>query len=464
MVAFMEKISKDSAFVKISQIFKAYDVRGIYPGELNEQNAELIGKSFAKFLGAKTIAIGRDCRKSSDSLFTAISGGITGQGANVVDLGVCSTDCLYFAVGKFKYDGGIMITASHNPKEYNGFKFCKEKAIPLSLEKGLDKVLEIALENEFSNCKAKGKISQKFVLKDFVSNCLSFIDSRKLKPLKIVVDAGNGVGGLVFEELSKKTPFEIIPLFFEPDGNFPNHLPSPIEKENIEDLRQKVLEEKANLGLAFDGDADRVFFVDENGNTVSSGLISALLAKSLLSKKPNSKILFNVPSSKIVKETIANCGGIPVRSRVGHAIIKNIMRNENVLFGCEHSGHYYFKENFFADSGLIAALIVLEIACVEKKPFSEILKPFEKFFSSGELNFGVLEKDRALRNLKNVFLEKQPIFLDELDGLTVEFKDWWFNARTSNTEPLLRLNVEADSKKLLEEKLAELKKIIEKFN
>ncbi|HEY7092098.1 MAG TPA: phosphomannomutase/phosphoglucomutase, partial [Ktedonobacterales bacterium] len=341
-------------------IFKAYDVRGVYPTELNEDTAYRIGRAFVQHLGVNQVAVGRDMRVSSPAIAAAIMRGVTEQGADAIDLGLTTTDELYFAVGKFGYPAGVMITASHNPGQYNGIKMCREEAIPISSETGGDAIRDIVLSGQFASPARQGQIIKRDVTDDYVGHCLSFIDVSKVKPYKIAVDAGNGMAGMVIPRVFKKLPCQLVPLYFELDGTFPNHPASPIEPENTEVLRRVVPEQHCDMGIAFDGDADRMFLVDEKGQLLGGDMVTALVARSLLSKHPGSTILYNLICSRSVPELIEREGGRAIRTRVGHSFIKATMRQENAIFGGEHSGHFYFRDNWYADSGLIAFLIVLE--------------------------------------------------------------------------------------------------------
>ncbi len=439
-------------------IFKSYDIRGLYPAELDEVAAERIGRAFVTFTDAQVVAVGRDMRLSSPALFDAFARGATHQGADVIDLGLTSTDELYFAVGHFGYPAGAMITASHNPKEYNGFKLCREQAIALSAETGVFAIRDLVETNNFRQSAKQGVVTSRDVLPDFVEHCLSIIDASSIKPLRIVVDCGNGMGGLIVPAVFARLPVEIVPLYFELDGTFPNHPASPIEPENMVDLQTAVRRHKADLGAAFDGDADRVFITDERGELVGGDMVTALVAKMLLRSHPGATILYNLICSRGVPELIAREGGHGIRTRVGHSIIKSVMREENAVFGGEHSGHFYFRDHFFADSGLIALLVVLELLSREDKPVSELLRPLDKRYRSGEINSRVDDTAAKLAQLQQHFADAQEI--DHLDGVTVAYPDWWFNVRPSNTEPLLRLNVEADTPELLERKRAEILALI----
>ncbi len=436
-------------------IFKAYDIRGIYGETLTDEIAYRIGRAAAQYLNVPEIAVGRDMRLSSPQLAAALIRGITDQGVNAIELGMTTTDELYFAVGKFNYPAGAMITASHNPGKYNGVKFCRAQAFPISLDTGLGDIRDLAISGNFTEPAHKGQATQRDVTDDYVQHALSFIDVSKVKPLKVVVDAGNGMAGMILPRVFQHLPCTLIPLYFELDGNFPNHPASPIEPENIVDLQKKVRETGADLGAAFDGDADRMFPVDEHGNFVDGSMVTAAVSNSLLHKHPGSTILYNLVVSKSVPALINRLGGHAVRARVGHSFIKAEMRRINAIFGGEHSGHFYFRDNWFADSGLIALLLILELVSVEDKPFSELLKPLDSGYRSGEINTTVSDVQGKLHGLEERF-SKGATLVDHMDGLTVEYPDWWFSVRGSNTEPLLRLNVEANTKALMEEKRDEL--------
>jgi phosphomannomutase len=440
-------------------IFKAYDVRGIYPAEINEDAAYAYGRALVRYLDVAQVAVGRDMRLSSPALAEALIRGITDQGADAIDLGLTTTDELYFAVGKFNYPAGVMITASHNPKQYNGIKTCREHAIALSSATGLNDIRDLMLKGNFPAPAEQGRVIRLDVTQDYVDHALSFIDTSKIKPLKVVVDAGNGMAGMMMPRVFKRLPAQLIPLYFELDGSFPNHPASPIEPENMVDLQKAVREHHADLGAAFDGDADRVFIVDEHGGLIGGDMVTALVAKSLLKKYPGSTILYNLICSRSTPETIERSGGRAVRTRVGHSFIKTQMRDENAIFGGEHSGHFYFRDNWYADSGLIAFLIILELISEEGKPVSELLKPIDIRLRSGEINSEVKDIPGKLKQLEDHY-QAQGAQIDHLDGVTVQFKDWWFNVRASNTEPLIRLNLEADTQALMEAKRDEVLALI----
>lgn len=438
-------------------IFKAYDIRGIYPTQLNEETAYLVGKALVEYLKPKNIAVGRDMRLSSPALFESLTRGILEVGADVIDIGLCSTDELYFAVGKFGYDAGVMITASHNPKGYNGFKICRKEAVPLSGDSGLKEIRQIIASGTFSVLNKKGNLIKKDVTDDYIRHVLSFVDVKKIKPFKIVVDAGNGMAGLLVPKLFAHLPCQLIPMFFELDGSFPNHPASPIEPENLKFLQEKVIQEKTFLGAAFDGDADRVFFVDEKAQMLGGDIVTALVAKSLLKKEQGATILYNIICSRTVPRVIRESGGKAVKTRVGHALIKPLMKQHNAVFGGEHSGHFYYRDNFYADSALITLVVFLELLSEENKKVSDLVKEIDRYFRSGEINSQVEDIPNKLKEIEKIYSNGK---IDHLDGLTVEFDNWWFNVRPSNTEPLLRLNVEAESPELLQQKTQELLALI----
>lgn len=438
-------------------IFKAYDIRGIYPEQLDGKIAYQVGKALVEYLKPQNIAVGRDMRLSSPALFENLTKGILETGSDVVDIGLCSTDELYFAVGKFGFDGGVMITASHNPKEYNGFKICQKEAVPLSGDKGLKEIQQLIDSEKFSAPLKNGNLIKKDITGDYIQHILSFIDIKKIKPFKIVVDAGNGMAGLLVPKLFSHLPGQLIPMFFELDGSFPNHPASPIEPENLRFLQEKVLQEKAFLGAAFDGDADRVFIIDEKAKILGGDIVTALVAKNLLKKEKNSTILYNLICSRTVPRVIAENGGKPIKTKVGHALIKPLMKKFQAVFGGEHSGHFYYRDNFYADSALITLAVFLELLSEENKKVSELVTEIDQYYRSGEINSKVEDMPKKLKEVEKVYSEGK---IDHLDGLTAEFDNWWFNLRPSNTEPLLRLNVEADTPGLLQQKTQELLNLI----
>ncbi len=456
----------------LSKIFKAYDVRGVYGKDLTDDVAYKIGRAFVSFLKCRDVVVGYDMRVSSPKLSKAFMKGANDEGANAIDIGEVSTDGLYFASGFLK-KAGVMFTASHNPPEYNGMKFCKANAVPINEETGLNKIRSIAekIQYEKNNNKIKkinkkqkiGRIIKKNILNEYVKHVLSFIDKDKIRILKIAVDAGNGMAGKIVPLIYKNLRVKIIPLYFKLDGTFPNHLADPSKYENLRKLQETVKKEKCDFGMAFDGDADRIFFIDENGDVINASLISALIIKNILKKHPNKKIIYNLVSSKIVPETIEKYGGKAHIERVGHSFIKDTMRKINAVFACEHSAHYYFKHNFNADSGMIASLIVAEIVSKEGRKLSELLREFEVYFKIEETNFKVEDKKAKLKEIVQIYRKKNPKKIMTMDGVSVYFDDYWFNVRPSNTEPLLRLNLEADSKELMEEKTEELERVIKRL-
>jgi phosphomannomutase len=426
------------------KIFKAYDIRGIYPSEFNEEAAYRIARAMVLYLGVDSVAVGRDMRLSSPAIAQAVIRGITDQGADAIDLGLTTTDELYFAVGKFGYPAGVMITASHNPAEYNGMKMCRAEAVAISSETGGDAIRDLALAGAFPQPAHKGSVTKRDVTDDFVSHCLSFIDVAKVRPLKVAVDAGNGMAGMIVPKVFEHLPGQLVPLYFELDGRFPNHPASPIEPENTADLRRVVVEERCDMGVAFDGDADRMFLISEKGEQLGGDMVTALVAQSLLRDHKGATILYNLINSRSVPEVIERNGGQAVRTRVGHSFIKAQMREHNAIFGGEHSGHFYFRDNWYADSGLIAFLIVLELISVSGKTVSELLAPIDTRVRSGEINTVVRDQAERMGAIEQHFAALGAR-IDHLDGITIDFPTWWANVRPSNTEPLLRLNVEADT-------------------
>jgi phosphomannomutase len=441
-----------------ASIFKAYDIRGVFPGQLNGEIAYKVGFSLAAYLKPKSIAVGRDMRVSSGELFEELSRGIKDLGVDVIDLGLISTDALYFAVGKYGYDGGVMITASHNPKQYNGFKICRNNAEPLSGQMGLNQILKSIQENNLPPVSpSKGVTARRDISEAYAQHCLSFIDTSVIKPFKIVIDAGNGMAGATLPPVLDKLPIDVDRLYFELDGTFPNHPASPIELENLVDLQKQISESKADFGVAFDGDADRMFLVDKFGKQIGGDMVTALVSKSLLKKHPGETILYNLICSKAVAELVTRLGGKAIRTRVGHALIKPLMKQHNAIFGGEHSGHFYFRDNWFADSGLIAFLVCLELMSAEGRELHELVKEIDPYVRSGEINSRVNSIKDKIEQVARAFGDGEQ---DWIDGLTVQYDDFWFNLRPSNTEPLLRLNVEAAGQDLLDQKVKQLLSII----
>jgi len=440
-------------------IFKDYDVRGHYPEEINPKTIKLIAKELVLFFKPRKVSIGRDNRKSSEALSLAAIEGLTSMGADVVDLGIITSDMIYFAAGMYNFDLNIIITGSHAEGE-NGFKICRKGAIAISGETGLYKVRDRLLKREkFESGKKVGKITNKNILQDWINHALGFINLSQVKPFKIVIDTGNGAAGPVIREVEKKLPGEFINLFLELDGTFPNHFPNPLIEENLKDIKRKIREEKADFGIAFDADGDRAFFLDENAKTISGTVLTAVTAKAILEKQKGETILYNAVCGRIVPETIKKYGGKPIRVRVGHSIIKNKMREHNAIFAGEHSGHFYFRDNFYADSGLIMTLITIEFISRQRGPLSKLVDEFDCYAQSGEINFKVKNREEIIDKIEAKY--KKRTKTDRLDGLSVWFDDFWFNLRPSNTEPLVRLNLEADNEKILKEKLDKVIKEIE---
>lgn len=439
-------------------IFKAYDIRGKVPAELTHEVAKAVGKALADFLPEGKVAVGRDMRPDSEQLAMAISDGLMDQGRDVVDLGQITSDMIYFAVGSNDFAGGAMVTASHNPGEYNGIKLTGKGVVPIGEETGLMDIKKAIINDNYKTSSGAGSRMQMNILSDWVKHALQF--APHLKKLKIGIDAGNGMGGIVVPELEKDTDLEIEGLYLELDGTFPNHPANPLDFENLKDLISLIKYKGLDCGIAFDGDGDRAFLIDENGEVVSGSVLGGLLAEKFLSENPGSTILYNAITSRIVPEIVQEMGEKSHRTRVGHSFIKADMRKYGAVFACEHSGHYYFKRNYNADSGLIAALCALDIMSQTGKKLSELCKPLrEEYSDSGEINFEVDNKDEIIDKVAKVFADGEQ---DRLDGLTVNYPDWWLNLRPSNTEPLLRLNIEANSSGLMKSKLEEVSEIIKK--
>ena len=449
----------------ISEIFKAYDVRGIYGQNLTEDVAYKIGRAFVYFLKCKDVVVGTDMRLSSPKLSKAFMKGAAEQGANAIFIGQVCTDSVYFASGFLKKPA-VMFTASHNPPQYNGIKFCKNDAIPINEDTGLRKIKETIENKDYEKAKIKnnGRIIKKDILKGYVKHARKFIDAKKLKKLKIAVDAGNGMAGKIIPLVFKNLPIKIVSLYFKLDGSFPNHPADPSKSENLVELQKVVKNKNCDFGMAFDGDADRIFFIDENGNVINSSLISALIIKNILSKNRKQKIIYNLVCSHIVPDTIKEFGGIPVIERVGHSFIKETMRKTKAIFACEHSAHYYYRDNYRADSGVITSFIMADIESKEGKPLSKLLDEFRKYHTTEETSVEVKDKNAKLMEIESIYSDKNPKKISKLDGITIEFDNWWFNVRPSNTEPLLRLNLEADSENLMREKREEMLKIIKSIN
>jgi phosphomannomutase len=441
-----------------ADIFKAYDIRGVYPGEINEDAARAIGVAFVAYLGATRIAVGRDMRLSSPSIARAFIDGATSQGADVVDYGMIATDMLYFAVARDRHDGGVQITASHNPGQYNGIKMVRQEAFPLSGEEGISDIREmIARDSAPPPAATRGGVTTDSVLDAYVAHVMSFIDPGLIAPFNVVLDAGSGMGGLVAPRLFDRLGCRTTRLCFEIDGRFPNHEANPLIEENRRDIVERVVAEHADIGIAWDGDADRCFFIDGSGEFVSGDFITALLAEAFLLKQPGSTIIYDLRASNAVKDVVEQYGGTSLMNRVGHAFFKRRMRESNAIFGGEVTGHYYFRDNFYADNGFIPALLILELMSKKAKSLNELLAPLRKrYFISGEINTKLPGMDAVPAKLAAIAARYADGHQYTLDGISVVYPDWHFNVRPSNTEPLLRLNLEANTARLMEERRDEV--------
>jgi len=447
-----------------STIFRAYDIRGIYPRELNEDSAYRIGRAFIRFLRRKgercnRVVIGRDNRTSSFSLFNSLSRGVIDEGVEVIDIGLATTPMFYFSVANYNYDGGIQITASHNPASYNGMKLVRRGAFPIGNKTGLLEIKKIAGGKFTPAPKLKNKIKQKEVLKNYIDFNFQRFHYSNFKSFRIAIDSANAVPGILIPYFKKKIIGEIYPLFQKLDGTFPHHSPNPTIEDNVKALKKEVRKRKCDLGVAFDGDGDRIIFLDEKGNKVSSDIVLALLSSEILKDNPGAKILYDISSSKIVEETIIANGGIPILSRIGHSFIKTKMRREDVLFGGEYSGHFYYKEDFFSEAPIFVFLKLLEILSKNREKFSAAINPFQRYFHSKEINFVLKNIEEVLTKLESKY--KNGV-ISHLDGLRIDFEDWWFLARPSQTEPKLRLVLEAKKRRLLSEREKELVDFIKK--
>ncbi|MFP5225088.1 MAG: phosphomannomutase/phosphoglucomutase [Actinomycetota bacterium] len=420
-----------------AKAFKAYDIRGIFPDEIDQELAYRLGRAFVALDQMRTVLVARDMRASSEPLSTAFMSGAMEQGADVVDLGLASTDLLYYASG-VKGLPGVVFTASHNPAEYNGIKLCRAGAVPVGQDTGLGDLRALVDSNLFPEPARLGRLTNEDLLSSYAEHLLGQVDADDIGSLKIVVDAANGMGGLTVPAVLGRLDLEIVPMFFELDGTFPNHPADPIQPENLAALQAKVVEVEAACGLAFDGDADRVFFVDEKGETVNASLLGAMVAEAILRKNPGEKVVYSLTCSRVVPETIERAGGTPIRTRVGHSFIKQVMADTGAIFGTEHSGHFYFRDHFRADCGMLAALHALAVIG-RAGSFSEALAPYRTTWHSGEINSTVTDAQAAIEEISRVYSDAKQ---DRTDGLTVEYEDWWFSLRASNTEPLLRLNLE----------------------
>jgi phosphomannomutase len=441
------------------QVFKAYDVRGVYGTELDEDGAYAIGRGYAEQFEPRTIAVGRDMRVSSPSMAEAAIRGAADGGADVLDLGLVGTEMLYHAVGSLDLDGGICVTASHNPKEYTGMKVVRRGALPVGGDSGLLDVRDRAVRG-FGPVERRGEVRQEDVWPSFVDKVLSLVDPGAIRPLRVVIDAANGMAGAMLPPVLDRLPVDAVRCYFEPDGTFPNHEPNPLLPENRAFIVAKTRDEGADLGVAYDGDADRCFFVDDTGEFVPGDFVTALLAQSVLEKAPGEKVIYDVRASRAVPAAIEDAGGVPLVNRVGHAFIKQRMRQDDAVFGGEVSAHYYFRDFWQADSGVVPFLLMLELISKRGRPLSEILEPYRRqYFLTGELNTPVPDVPSKIRELEERYAAEGGR-ISHLDGVSVDFDDWHFNVRPSNTEPLLRLNLEALSEERMAEKRDEVLDLI----
>ncbi|HEX3704536.1 MAG TPA: phosphomannomutase/phosphoglucomutase [Vicinamibacterales bacterium] len=439
-------------------IFKAYDVRGLYPDELDEETARAIGAAFVAYLKAGRIAVGRDMRLSSPALAAAFIAGATSQGADVVDYGMIATDMLYFAVARDGLDGGVQITASHNPKQYNGMKMVRKEAFPLSGEEGISDIRDMIAGNRVPPPAARaGHVTTRDALTPYVAHVMSFIDPAIVRPLTVVLDAGSGMAGLVAPKLFEQLPCKTTRLCFEIDGRFPNHEANPLIEENRRDITEAVVRLKADVGIAWDGDADRCFFIDGSGEFVPGDFVTALLAEAFLLKHPGATVIYDLRASHAVRDVVARYGGTALMNRVGHAFFKQRMRETNAIFGGEVTGHYYFRDNFYADNGFIPALLMLELMSKKEQSLHQLLQPLrERYFISGEINTKLPSMDAVPAKLVQIAARYADANQYTLDGISIEYPDWHFNVRPSNTEPLLRLNLEATTSEQMEKKRDEV--------
>jgi phosphomannomutase len=441
---------------RLDSIFKAYDIRGVYPDELDEDIARRVGNAFVAFTRPALVLVGHDMRPSSEPLAAAFADGATLAGADVVELGLISTDLIYFAAGKLDAPGAVF-TASHNPAQYNGIKLCRAGAGPVGQDTGLNDIKALVASGLLERAEERGRVEQRDLLPEYVQHVHSFVDIDALRPLRVVADTANGMGGLVVPAVFAGLPFELSILYPELDGTFPNHPADPTQPENLKDLQRAIGDAGADVGLAFDGDADRMVLVDDQSQPVSGSITTAMLAKGILEKDRGETIVHNLICSKVVPEIIREMSGTPVRSRVGHSFIKQVMAETGAVFGGEHSAHFYFRDNFRADSGIIAGLMMLEQLSRAHEPLSDLRRPFERYAQSGEINTRVADPNAVIERVAAAYSGAPQ---DRLDGLTVDQGDWWFNLRPSNTEPLLRLNLEADDAASCEEHTAEVLTLI----
>ena len=443
-------------------IFKAYDVRGLYPAEIDEEVVRQIGRGFAAYLQPRTIGVSRDMRVSSPSLAAAFIEGARGQGVDVIDYGMLGTDQLYFASVEDKLDGGVQITASHNPGGYNGIKMVREGAHPLSGEAGIGDIRDMIANDRLPAPAARpGSLRTRDILPPYVDKVMSFIDLSIIKPFNVVLDAGSGMAGLVAPLLFERLPCRTTKLCFEIDGTFPNHEANPLIEENRRDITAEVVRQRADIGIAWDGDADRCFFIDGSGEFISGDFITALLAEAFLLKYPGATVIYDLRASRAVKDTVERLGGRALMNRVGHAFIKQRMRQEDGIFAGEVTGHYYFRDFYYADNGFIPALLILELMSKKNKSLRELLQPYrERYFISGEINTKLASMGEVPKKLASIESRYKDAEIAKLDGVSVDYPDWHFNVRASNTEPLLRLNLEAATPELMEKRRDEVLDVI----
>ncbi len=441
--------------MQLDEIFKAYDVRGLVPEQLDEEAARRIGAAFAAHTGAERIAVGRDCRLSSPVLAGALMEGIAEQGTGVDDLGMITTDMVYYAAG-FLDEPGVMVTASHNPPGWNGLKLCLAGAAPVGIDTGLEEVRRLAAEPPIAAA-APGEMRRFDVLEGYVDHLLSIVDASASAGLRVAADGGNGVAGVALPRVFERLPAELIGLYLEPDGRFPNHHPDPLRPENLRDLEDLMRRERPHLGVAFDGDADRAFFVDDALRPLPGSTVTAMVARWFLHREPGARVVHNLICSRAVPEAIRAAGGVPVRTRVGHSFIKAVMKETGAVFGGEHSGHYYFRDNYRADSGILAMLVLMQVLAEDGRPLSEMRTEFEPYAQSGEINLRVADQAGAIQAAAAAFADGEQ---DSTDGLTVSWPDRWFNLRPSNTEPVLRLNVEAPDAGAVQELVVTVQEVV----
>ena len=455
--------------MELKEVFKANDIRGVYGKILDDSLVYKIGRAVVKFLGCKEIIVGRDMRLSSSHLFKSLVKGLTESGADVFNIGLVDTPLIYFASGFYKKPG-VMITASHNPADYNGVKIVKAGAKPIDSHAGFDKIREIIEKEDFIILGRKGRVLKKDIFDNYKKYIFSFIDRKKIEQVRIVIDAGNGMAGKIVPLIYNEFRIQIAPLYFKLDGRFPNHVPNPIIKKNVKVLSERVIKKRADFGIAFDGDMDRVVFIDEKGKFINPSFLGALLAKYLLNKNkgPQRAIIYSSAASRIIRDITLNYKGKPLREKVGHVFIKSRMRKTDALFGMEHSGHYYYRDNYYADSGLITSLLVLEIYSMAKnngKKFSDLFKEFNKYAQAREVSLKLRDGKHILERIERYYLRKNGLRkVDYFDGLWIEFDDYWFSVRKSNTEPLLRINLEAKNKIIMRKKLKEILGVVRKID